>query len=293
MGDERRESTIVHNQSKLLIFTDLDGTLLDFSTYSCEAALPALKKLQKHRIPLVIVSSKTRAEIEPLLDTLPPLSKLFITENGSAVYLERHFAIPPGFHAQLRAGYRTIVLGRRYEEVRDALHRARTSCKARVKGFHDMTVREVARFTGLDIESAQRAKDREFSEPFTFQGSEDKFQRLKAELREMGMRCLEGGRLYHAVGLTDKGLATRMVIDLFRAAPGGTGWKTVALGDGPNDIDMLRCADIAVIMRKPDGTWMEYDPVPLQMVIKPAGIGPSGWNEAVTALIEEVGRGEQ
>ncbi len=276
-------------KNRLLVFTDLDGTLLDFHTYSFDAALPALNGLKERGMPLVIVSSKTRTEIEPLLDELPLASRLFITENGSAVYLDRKSAVPPGVQAELKSGYRAIVLGRRYEEVLDALDRARTICKARVKGFRDMTDREVARLTGLDIGSARLAREREYSEPFAFQGSEDKLRCLKTELQEMGMTCLEGGRLFHAMGRTGKGLATEMVIDLFRAAPGGSQWKTVALGDGPNDIDMLRCADVAVIMRRPDGTWMEYDPAPLQLVIKPGGIGPVGWNASVTALLKELG----
>ncbi len=276
-------------KNRLLVFTDLDGTLLDFRTYSFAAALPALNALKERGMPLVIVSSKTRVEIESLLDKLPLASRLFIAENGSAVYLDRKSAVPPGIQAELKSGYRAIVLGRRYEEVLDALDRARTACKARVKGFRDMADKEVARLTGLDIDSVRLARKREYSEPFTFQGSDDKFRCLKTQLQEMGMTCLEGGRLFHATGRADKGLATEMVIDLFRAAPGGSQWKTVALGDGPNDIDMLRCADVAVVMRKPDGTWMEYDPTPLQLVIKPEGIGPAGWNESVTALLQEMG----
>jgi mannosyl-3-phosphoglycerate phosphatase len=48
----------------LLIFTDLDGTLLEQATYSFEAALPALQALRERNIPLIICTSKTRAEIE-------------------------------------------------------------------------------------------------------------------------------------------------------------------------------------------------------------------------------------
>ncbi len=49
---------------KLVIFTDLDGTLLDRDTYSFEPALPALRLIRQKDIPLVLSSSKTRAEIE-------------------------------------------------------------------------------------------------------------------------------------------------------------------------------------------------------------------------------------
>ncbi len=42
-----------------LVFTDLDGTLLNHDDYSWEAARPALEELQRQSIPLILVSSKT------------------------------------------------------------------------------------------------------------------------------------------------------------------------------------------------------------------------------------------
>ena len=50
-------------RKKLIVFTDLDGTLLD-SVYSFRKALPALKAVKEKNIPLILCSSKTRAEIE-------------------------------------------------------------------------------------------------------------------------------------------------------------------------------------------------------------------------------------
>ena len=57
----------------LLVFTDLDGTLLDHETHSFKRALPAIKILKEKNIPLIFSTSKTRAEIEevkPQLDNL-------------------------------------------------------------------------------------------------------------------------------------------------------------------------------------------------------------------------------
>jgi len=48
---------------KLIIFTDLDGTLLDYSNYSFEPVLPALQLLKEKDINLIICSRKTRKEI--------------------------------------------------------------------------------------------------------------------------------------------------------------------------------------------------------------------------------------
>ena len=46
-----------------VVFSDLDGTLLDHSTYSWKAAAPALAALRDRGIPLILASSKTSAEI--------------------------------------------------------------------------------------------------------------------------------------------------------------------------------------------------------------------------------------
>jgi mannosyl-3-phosphoglycerate phosphatase len=48
-----------------VVVTDVDGCLLD-ETYRWEPARPALDALKKRGIPLVLCSSKTRAEMEPL-----------------------------------------------------------------------------------------------------------------------------------------------------------------------------------------------------------------------------------
>ena len=47
-----------------LIFTDLDGTLLDYKTYSYKKASKALSLIKKDKIPLIFCTSKTKAEIE-------------------------------------------------------------------------------------------------------------------------------------------------------------------------------------------------------------------------------------
>ncbi|MFQ5696467.1 MAG: mannosyl-3-phosphoglycerate phosphatase, partial [Terriglobia bacterium] len=48
---------------RLIVFTDLDATLLDHQTYSWAAAEPALRRLRLLGIPLVFCTSKTRAEV--------------------------------------------------------------------------------------------------------------------------------------------------------------------------------------------------------------------------------------
>ena len=78
------ERTAPHR--RMIIVTDLDGTLLHPRTYSFEEALPALKLVRERGVPLVLCSSKTRAELEVCrkrLDNGHP----FISENGGGIYL--------------------------------------------------------------------------------------------------------------------------------------------------------------------------------------------------------------
>jgi predicted mannosyl-3-phosphoglycerate phosphatase (HAD superfamily) len=50
----------------MLVVSDLDGTLLDHTTYAFDAARAALERLRDARVPLVLCTSKTRAEVEPI-----------------------------------------------------------------------------------------------------------------------------------------------------------------------------------------------------------------------------------
>ena len=65
----------------LLVLSDLDGTLLDHTTYAFDAARAALERLRDARVPLVLCTSKTRAEVEPICAALPNAHP-FIVENG-------------------------------------------------------------------------------------------------------------------------------------------------------------------------------------------------------------------
>jgi mannosyl-3-phosphoglycerate phosphatase len=51
---------------KIVVFTDLDGSLLDFDHYSFEGARLSLERLKRHHIPVVFTTSKTRREVEVL-----------------------------------------------------------------------------------------------------------------------------------------------------------------------------------------------------------------------------------
>jgi len=266
---------------KPIIFTDLDGTLLDLETYSYTKALPSINYLRKQGVPVVFCSAKTRAEQEVYRRELQ-INDPFIVENGGAVFISQgYFPFDFEYH-KVEDGYQVIELGIPYHRIREILAQIRDDTGLNFRGFGDMSAEEVASLTSLDLEAAQRAKAREYDETLNLEGTPDEINRVLNAIRKTGLNYTSGGRYYDVTGPNDKGKATRILIDLFRSKLGQI--KTIAIGDSPNDLPMLSAVDIPVLVQKPGGTWEEIDIPHLHRV---EGVGPEGWARAVEEIIEQ------
>ncbi len=267
-----------------LVFTDLDGTLLDHYSYSFKPARPLLHHLQRKGIPVIPVSSKTRAELEPLMLQLGEAGP-FIVENGAAV------CIPEGYFARQPDNTRTIdgCWVRALAEPRGHWTALLESLVAEFPGafatFSQMGTRGIAAATGLDPEQAERANRREFSEPVRWLGDEGERALFIARLEESGARVQAGGRFLAVSGTLDKGEAVNWLCAQY--AQRGRVAATVALGDSDNDIPMLEAADTAVLVRSPE---RDYPAVARSAgVIYTHGSGPVGWAEGISRWLRAQG----
>jgi mannosyl-3-phosphoglycerate phosphatase len=268
-----------------IIFSDLDGTLLDPETYSFSAAIPALELIKEEGIPLVLCSSKTRVEIEYWRDKLGNRHP-FISENGGGIFIpfsyfaEDHIraAVPK---SKMVGGYHVLVLGIPYQVLRGALKDLRLS-GFDIKGFGDMTPREVAEITGLSRKEAALAKKREFIEPLIFQGDKVNLSAFLTSVREKGLRLTQG-RFYHLMGDHNKGGGVDALKLLYQRKYGNI--ITIALGDSPTDLPMLEKVDYPIVVRNYRG---EHDRrIALPNLMRADGIGPEGWNKAVLEFIRK------
>ncbi len=267
-----------------LVFTDLDGTLLDHHTYRWDAARPALERLARAGVPVVLCSSKTRAEMMGLQERLG-LGGPLIVENGGAVVLPDGGPLAGAFPDRL-GELPARVFGTPYPRLRDALDGLRHVAGARLRGFGDAGPDEIARWTGLDPAAAAAAAAREFDEPFLWEPEPSPVAVARAEawLAARGLRLTRGGRFWHLTGDNDKGRAALWLADAVASATGARP-RTLALGDGANDLPLLAVADTGVLVARPDGTHLPG--APAGVVLEP-GIGPEGWRRAVERWLGEV-----
>ncbi|MEO1747917.1 MAG: HAD-IIB family hydrolase, partial [Pseudomonadota bacterium] len=254
----------------LIIFTDLDGTLLDHETYSWKPALPALNELKRLDVPLIMASSKTAAEIAPVRAKAGFVPCPAIVENGAGI-------LPPG-------DFTDDHDVASYHVIRDALAEAPDELKTKFTGFGDMTIEEIAASTGLPVEGAALAARRAFSEPGIWSGTDTQRAAFINELQKFGVTGRYGGRyLTLSLGGTK---AERM--DEITQTLGLTNPFSVALGDAPNDVEMIEKANLGFIIKNTHGKPIQPLPGENDGHIKRTELpGPAGWNAAVLSVLSQ------
>lgn len=270
------------NMRRIVIFTDLDGTLMDHDTYEFQDAQSTLEELRRQSIPVIICSSKTRAEIEVCRRRMG-LKAPFIVENGGAIFIPRDMLNLKGESFVARGGYHVLELGVPYGVLRNTWEAIKNREKLRMRGFSEMTVEEISARTGLPFEEARLAAMREYSEPFVFSDTVDRLQRLGSLLQERGLQMTKGGRFYHLLGQNDKGKAVQILKRLYAQTYPDTKLWAVALGDSANDGSMLKQVDMPIVIRKKTGQWEHFHGI--GSVVQSAEPGPKGWAEEVLRIL--------
>jgi mannosyl-3-phosphoglycerate phosphatase len=270
-----------------IIFTDLDGTLLDHNTYQYSEALSALELIKKHGIPLILTSSKTKEEMEGYQKSIGIEEFPFIVENGSAVYTSIDYFNNIEFKTVVK-NHDCYRLGKTYSEIKNVLKEISAKYDYSILGFHNTDKSEIIKRTKLSSDLVGMAMNREYSLPLFF---DDKAKDiLLAEIEKYDLKILFGGRFMHVLGKTDKGKALNLVKNGFRDKYKSNSIKTIAIGDTLNDVAMLQNADIKILVKRYTG---DYDTrVEIDNLIYSPYIGPKGWNHSLLKILSTGDRNE-
>ena len=280
---KEEERSGAHPSPFIIIFTDLDGTLLDHDSYGWQKAEPALRLCRKRQIPLILVSSKTRAEIRALQQELG-LSSPFVSENGGGVFFPKEGKDPHPSDAILSHGIWKWSIGPAYDFLVKALGEIRDELGWKIRGFSEMTPEEISSITGLDLVSARLASQREYDEPFVLmEEGACNMDALNHAASQKGLRITRGGRFYHLHGKGDKGEAMGRLVAWYRTFHPSL--LTIALGDSPVDFSMLKRADYPVLIHSSHQYPELKKVIPrLKVTQEP---GPKGWNAAVLDILND------
>ncbi len=260
--------------SQLVIFSDLDATLLDHNNYSFNAASVALDKLKQAEIPLVLNSSKTKPEMQRIrnkLDNHHP----YIIENGAALI------VPPNYFDN--GAQEVINFSSEYQFILDTLSDLKKQGFI-FRHFNALTAKNVSDLTNLSLADAKMAKERFGSEPLLWDDSEENLTRFIKVINEKQLKLIKGGRFYHVIGLFDKGVTVEYSLQFFKNKFKHKRIVSVGLGDSPNDLPMLQTVDIPIVIKSARSIEMKLNN---SNAIFSKHEGPTGWNEEIIKLLEK------
>lgn len=275
-----------NRKKQVLIFTDLDGTLLDHDSYDWQPASAALTLAKELDVPVIPCTSKTYAECRKLVKDLN-LTGPFIYENGAGIALPLA-DFPPVEHprVEIDGDYWLFSLGIAYNKVRKTLESLRSTFHYQFRGLGDMSLAQICESTGLDEEGAKLASQRRHGEALLWLDNAKSFDQFVKDIKRADLHLTRGGRFIHVMGDYNKGQAMLWLARLYhhqRKLPP----FLIAAGDSGNDIPMLQLADAAVVVRPPHRTPLELAPAKSeQLVITTELPGPAGWNQAIITLLQ-------
>jgi len=265
-----------------IIFTDLDGSLLDHDSYSHKAADELLTELQQKKIPVILTTSKTRAEVLSIRSELNNQHP-FIVENGAAIFIPKnYFPTKPETCIELD-GFWVYSFSQARSHWLSILNKAKTIFPHSFSHFSAMKEEVIAQVTGLSYVQAQQANQREFGEPISWLGVDKAKQEFIQWLEEQGGHVLQGGRFLHLGGSCDKGQALAWLAQEYKKQHALAAIKTIAIGDSGNDTAMLEQADLALIIRSPI-----HAPPKLKRLrgfFISEEFGPRGWSSGLRKIL--------
>ena len=262
-------------KKKILIFTDLDGSLLDKETFKFDVIKDYFKELVRNGIIIIPNSSKSEAE---LLDFNEQnnLDLSFITENGSSIHgLNKiHHNLPD-----------KIIISRTINEIRN-VYEENISLDFKNKTTHilELEIEVQQKILGLPLDKIKLAIKRDHSLPIKFNGTEIEKKEFTKILKNSGLTIQTGGRIMNVCDNVDKSKAVSKVLQLIRKQLDDE-VITIGVGDNENDIEMIEQTDYPCLVKNDN---FDSSLINIDNLIKSSEPSPLGWADVIKTAIQKI-----
>ena len=261
-------------KTSVVIFTDLDGTLLDRDTFKFDEIKDYIKSLINKGITIIPNTSKTNAELDNFIKELG-FNIPFITENGSAIH---------GLNLINKNLPDEIILGREKELIlkifqKEAPENLRGKCKFITKMEKNIQVK----ILGLTHNKLKNALTRKYSIPILFKGNYEQKKNFFNIIKDIGLSLHEGGRVINLCDKVSKVKAMNRVVKILKKTEGIV--KTIGVGDNYNDLEMLKNSDFPCLVFNDK---FLLDTININNCIVSKNLAPNGWQEVVKMALEKI-----
>ena len=262
--------------SKVLIFTDLDGSLLHRDTFKFDEIKDYLKQLISKGIFIIPNTSKTEKEIlqfnYELGSNLP-----FISENGSAIN---------GLELLNSELPKELILSREKDDLLNIFKNiVPINLQNKCRLLSEMDKEQQSFIFGLKDEKLKMALDRKYTIPFVFEGNKNEKKELSKIVKKKGLALQEGGRVINLTDKVNKAKALQVFVRFFKKK--NQNIKTIAVGDNYNDLDMLKTSDFPCLVFNDKFT---LDQIPINDLITTNKPSPEGWADVIKMALVKINK---
>ncbi len=259
---------------KIIIFTDLDGSLLDRETFRFDSIKNYILKLLRKEIFIVPNSSKTKKEIfsfnQELKRNLP-----IICENGSAIY---------GLNNLNKNLPDNIILSRDKDEIYKLFKKnIPKKLQLKCKFIHNMSEKKQFDIMGLRGEALNLALSREYSIPFIFNDKKIQKKKLNKLVSLLGLSLHEGGRVLNLCDKVSKALAMKKLVKIYKKIDSKK-LITIGVGDNYNDLEMLKFSNFPCLVFNDK---FKKDKINIKGCLVSTKSSPEGWKEVVKLTLDK------
>ena len=265
----------MNKKFSLIIFTDLDGSLLHRDNFKFDTIKDYIKSLINKGITIIPNSSKTEREIEKFNEELG-IELPFISENGSAIH---------GLNLINQNFPNKIILSREKEEL-FKIFKTKVPEKLISKCIQISKLRkkEQEKIFGQKGDKLKDVLMRKYTLPILFNGNNAEKNKLLKILKSNSLTLQEGGRVLNLCDNINKIKSMNRVIKILKKTEDKI--KTIGVGDNYNDLEMLKNCDVPCLVFNDQ---FKLDKINIDNLIFSNKPSPEGWADVIKMALEKLG----